>query len=106
MFLQQVAELPTQLLAQRFKLAKYLGVNILLWSLALMLHAAVPDTGGNASFAPFFALRVLLGVFESCVSPLLILLVASFYTKEEQPLRIAAFYSMNGEVICSSPELR
>ncbi|GAA5857902.1 hypothetical protein JCM1840_000959 [Sporobolomyces johnsonii] len=85
-----VFEIPQSTLAQRFPLAKYLGVNIVLWAAALILHAASPK------FAPFFVFRVLLGVFESVVSPILIALVASFYAKAEQSKRIGAFYCMNG----------
>ncbi|GAA6060014.1 hypothetical protein JCM10212_001172 [Sporobolomyces blumeae] len=83
-------EIPQSMLAQRFPLAKYLGVNIILWAASLTLHAS------SGKFAPFFVFRVLLGVFESVVSPVLIALVASFFPKNEQSKRIGAFYSMNG----------
>ncbi|GAA6034010.1 hypothetical protein JCM8097_000648 [Rhodosporidiobolus ruineniae] len=85
-----IAEMPQSTLAQRFPMAKYLGINILLWGTALFLHAA------SGLFAPFFVFRVLLGVFESCVSPILIALVAAFYRKDEQAKRIGAFYVCNG----------
>ncbi|GAA5925413.1 uncharacterized protein JCM15063_005019 [Sporobolomyces koalae] len=85
-----VFEIPQSILAQRFPLAKYLGWNIILWAAALTLHSA------SGKFAPFFVFRVLLGVFESVVSPVLIALVASFYAKNEQSKRIGAFYAMNG----------
>ncbi|KAI5479095.1 MFS transporter, allantoate permease [Pseudohyphozyma bogoriensis] len=85
-----VFEIPTSALAQHFPLAKYLGVNMLLWSASLWCHAA------SAEFAPFFVLRILLGVFECCVSPILIAMVSSWYIKEEQARRVACFYSMNG----------
>ncbi|GAA5950668.1 hypothetical protein JCM3765_000572 [Sporobolomyces pararoseus] len=85
-----VFEIPQSIVAQKFPLAKYLGVNIILWAAALTLHAV------SGNFAPFFVFRVLLGVFESVVSPVLIALVASFYAKNEQSKRIGAFYAMNG----------
>lgn len=87
-----VFEIPQSIMAQRFKggLAKYLGYNIVCWSCALTLHAA------SGKFAPFFVFRVLLGLFESVVSPVLIALVACFYAKNEQSKRIGAFYAMNG----------
>lgn len=56
---------------------------------ALTLHAA------SGKFAPFFVFRVLLGLFESVVSPVLIALVACFYAKNEQSKRIGAFYAMS-----------
>lgn len=67
-----------------------LGINVLLWAACLTLHAA------SGAFGPFLAFRILLGVFESVVSPIMIALVASFYRKEEQAKRIAAFYCCNG----------
>ncbi|GAA5835640.1 hypothetical protein JCM3766R1_006470 [Sporobolomyces carnicolor] len=85
-----VFEIPQSVMAQRFPLAKYLGWNIVLWAAVLTLHAV------SGKFAPFFVFRVLLGVFESVVSPCLIALVASFYAKNEQSKRIGAFYAMNG----------
>jgi MFS transporter, ACS family, allantoate permease len=43
-------------LSQKARLAKYLGANIVLWGIVMMLHA-VPD-----SFGAFFALRLILGM--------------------------------------------
>ncbi|KAH9938379.1 MFS general substrate transporter [Fomitopsis serialis] len=81
---------PTMYISQRTRLGKYLGGNILLWGAIMMLHA-IPK-----SFAPFFVLRLLLGALESCVAPILILIVSMFYKKDEQASRIALFYMMNG----------
>ncbi|KAI0952361.1 hypothetical protein AcV7_008198 [Taiwanofungus camphoratus] len=81
---------PTMYISQRTRLAKYLGVNILSWSVIMMLHA-IPRT-----FAPFFVLRLLLGMLESCVAPILILIISMFYRKDEQASRISWFYLMNG----------
>ncbi|GAA6021037.1 hypothetical protein JCM11491_005975 [Sporobolomyces phaffii] len=85
-----VFELPTGAISQRFPLAKYLGVNIILWATFLILHSA------SANFPFFFAMRFLLGMCEACVSPILIALVSGFYRKEEQSKRIGAFYVQNG----------
>lgn len=75
-----VWEFPTVYISQRLRLAKYLGnyplkqlanspdilsiahigstgVNVVLWGIVLMCHA-IPNT-----FAPFFILRILLGMF-------------------------------------------
>ncbi|KAI0321877.1 major facilitator superfamily domain-containing protein [Amylostereum chailletii] len=83
-------EFPSVYIGQRLRLAKYLGANIVLWGMVLMLHA-VPH-----SFASFFALRFLLGMLESCVAPTLILIISMFYKKDEQASRIAWFFVMNG----------
>ncbi|CDO74069.1 hypothetical protein BN946_scf185043.g119 [Trametes cinnabarina] len=87
---------PTMYIAQQLRLAKYLGANIVAWGAIMMLHA-IPST-----FGPFFALRLLLGeaylrldeadsdslipqgMLESCVAPILILIVSMFYKKNEQ----------------------
>jgi len=109
-----VFEFPTLYISQKFRLAKYLGitktlvlwlivtdkipgVNIVIWGALLMLHAA------TTSFGAFFALRFLLGrlrhlfllrgftifhvnsgMCESCVAPILILIISMFYKKNEQ----------------------
>lgn len=70
------------------------GTNVVLWGIVLILHTAAPTFGG------FFALRFLLGTFpypfalfllsrilgmcESCVGPILVLLTSMFYKKSEQ----------------------
>lgn len=85
--------LPTASLAQRFPWGGptvYLGLNVMAWGIVLACAAI------NPSFAPFFALRFLLGMLESCVTPVLISTVVAFYRTEEQALRIACFYACNG----------
>ncbi|KAJ7638742.1 MFS general substrate transporter [Roridomyces roridus] len=85
-----VFEFPTVYLSQKTRVAKYLGANIVLWGVILMLHSV------GTSFGAFFALRFLLGMCECCVAPILILLVSMFYRKNEQASRISWFYVMNG----------
>lgn len=50
---------PSMYIAQRLRLGKYLGCNIVAWGVIMMLHA-IPK-----SFGPFFALRLLLGMWPS-----------------------------------------
>ncbi|KAJ7744518.1 MFS general substrate transporter [Mycena maculata] len=85
-----VFEFPTVYISQKLRVAKYLGVNIVLWGIILMLHSV------GTSFGAFFALRFLLGMCESCVAPILILIISMFYKKNEQASRISWFYVMNG----------
>ncbi|GAA5820323.1 hypothetical protein JCM11251_005574 [Rhodosporidiobolus azoricus] len=85
-----IFEMPQATLAQRFPLAKYLGVNIILWAAMLFLHAV------SGKWGVFFLFRVLLGAFECCVSPILIAQVGMFYKKSEQAKRVGSFYVMNG----------
>ncbi|KAF2767040.1 MFS transporter [Teratosphaeria nubilosa] len=83
-------EFPTQYLAQRFsRLSLYLGTNIILWGAILMCHAAC------TSFAGLAICRTLLGVFESCVAPILVLIIAMWYKKSEQGRRVSWFYVCN-----------
>ncbi|KIJ20182.1 hypothetical protein PAXINDRAFT_174659 [Paxillus involutus ATCC 200175] len=83
-------EFPTVYISQKLQLAKYLGANIVVWGVLLMLQASTNN------FGAFFALRFLLGMCESCVAPYLILIISMFYKKDEQATRISWFYVMNG----------
>lgn len=90
-----VWEFPTVYISQKLRLAKYLGANVIVWGIFLMLHATATTFGG------FFALRFFLGMSmlfiihdmllifhpgmcESCVAPILILIISMFYKKDEQ----------------------
>ncbi|KAK7545229.1 major facilitator superfamily domain-containing protein [Phyllosticta paracitricarpa] len=85
-----VFEFPTQYLAQRLnRVSLYMGINIMLWGIVLGCHAAA------TSFGALAVLRTLLGVFEACIPPLLVLIVAMWYRKEEQGRRISWFYVCN-----------
>ncbi|KAI0352702.1 MFS general substrate transporter [Trametes cingulata] len=85
-----VWEFPTVYISQKLRVAKYLGANIIVWGAILMCHAAA------TSFGAFFALRFLLGMCESCVAPILILIISMFYKKDEQGTRVSWFYVMVG----------
>ncbi|KAI9001174.1 MFS general substrate transporter [Trametes punicea] len=85
-----VWEFPTVYISQKLRVAKYLGANIIVWGIILMCHAT------TKSFGAFFALRFLLGMCESCVAPILILIISMFYKKDEQGTRVSWFYVMNG----------
>ncbi|KAJ7700008.1 MFS general substrate transporter [Mycena rosella] len=85
-----VFEFPTVYISQKTRVAKYLGANIIIWGIILMLHSV------GTSFGAFFALRFLLGMCECCVAPILILIISMFYKKNEQASRISWFYVMNG----------
>ena len=85
-----VAELPTQFLAQRIsKLGKYLGINVMLWGVVLACMAAC------TSYAGLMVCRTILGIFEACVAPILVIIIAMWYKKEEQGRRVSWFYVCN-----------
>lgn len=47
-------------------------------------------------FRGLLIIRTLLGAAESIVTPAFALITARFYTRDEQPLRFAIWYSCNG----------
>ncbi|KAI9332583.1 MFS transporter [Zopfochytrium polystomum] len=85
-----LAEYPWSYLAQKTQLAKVAGVCIMMWGSVLMLTAASHDFIGMA------VCRFLLGVFEAPITTVFVMIVAQWYTRQEQPFRAGAFYSCNG----------
>ncbi|KAL3952031.1 hypothetical protein ACCO45_013748 [Purpureocillium lilacinum] len=82
--------IPSNLLMQRSPPAYYLAFNIFMWGALLMCQAAVKN------FAGLLALRVLSGAFEAIADPAFMLITSMYYTREEQPSRISAWYAWNG----------
>lgn len=50
-------------------------------------------TAGCTSYKGLYAQRFFLGMIEAGVSPMFMLIVAGFYRKNEQALRMGAWYS-------------
>ena len=75
---------------QRLPIGKYLGANIFVWGLFLMIQAACNSFGSLA------ALRVLAGAAESCSDPSFMLITSMWYTRKQQPKRIGLWYLGNG----------
>jgi len=63
--------------------------NRILWAVVLACHA------GAKSFASLTALRVLLGVFESTISPGFTLVTGLWYTPAEHATRTSLWFSGN-----------
>ena len=61
----------------------------MLWGVVLACHAA------SHSYATLMVLRTLLGIFEACVAPILVLIIAMWYKKGEQGRRVSWFYVAN-----------
>ncbi|KAL7796320.1 major facilitator superfamily domain-containing protein [Trichoderma afarasin] len=80
-----VSEPLSSFLLQRLPVAKFLGINVILWGLCLALNSVCK------TYASLVALRVLLGIFEACVSPSMIIIICMWYKRREQPLRIGFF---------------
>ncbi|KAG8943135.1 hypothetical protein FRC04_003215 [Tulasnella sp. 424] len=81
---------PHAWLMQRFPIAKYIAVNIGLWSVFLGLQAACHNYGG------LFALRVLLGASEGCITSGIMTIMTMFYTRVESTQRISWTFMCNG----------
>ncbi|KAL1413231.1 hypothetical protein Q8F55_000984 [Vanrija albida] len=75
---------------RRFPVAKILGGGIVIWS-ALLFGLAF-----SLAVPPVFAIRFLLGFFESIVGPCLLSLTVQWYRKEEQPFVSAMWQMMLG----------
>ncbi|KAJ5573466.1 uncharacterized protein N7459_007893 [Penicillium hispanicum] len=81
---------PTNFLMQRLPIGKYLGVNIFMWGVFLMIQAACN------SFETLAVLRALGGAAEACADPAFMLITSMWYTRREQPVRIGLWYTANG----------
>jgi hypothetical protein len=64
---------PTNFLMQRLPIGKYLGANICLWGVFLMIQAAAKNFAGLA------ALRAMAGAAEACADPSFMLITSMWY---------------------------
>ena len=83
-------EFPANAILQRLPLAKATSAFIVIWGVVLCLHA-VPK-----NYAGVVALRTVLGVLESAVTPAMVIFTGQWYKAEEQFLRTALWFSCNG----------
>ncbi|CEP61064.1 allantoate permease family MFS transporter LALA0_S02e05930g [Lachancea lanzarotensis] len=84
------AEFPISQLLQRFSFVKTLSACIVIWGVVLCAHA------GTKNGAGIITARVLLGIFESSITPGFVILTSQWYKKEEHFARIAYWFSCNG----------
>ncbi|KAL2061604.1 hypothetical protein VTL71DRAFT_6981 [Oculimacula yallundae] len=82
--------IPSNLLMQRCRPGWYLSGNIFMWGALLMAQAAAKN------FATLAVLRILSGAAEAIADPAFMLITSMYYTRAEQPSRIAAWYAWNG----------
>ena len=83
-------EYPSSHMQQRYPLAKYSSVNIILWGAALTCFAAVQSFQGAA------AVRFFLGACEAAVTPGFALFTSQWYTKTEPGARTGIWFGFNG----------
>jgi MFS family permease len=84
-----VWQYPSLLLMQRFPVGRYFASQVFCWGALTLLMAATSNFGG------FAALRFLLGATESIQLAACFIISSMYYTREEQPLRLMAWYAMN-----------
>ncbi|CAH6722936.1 allantoate permease [[Candida] jaroonii] len=83
------AEFPISYVLQKLPLAKTLSGFVMVWGVILALHS-VANVGG------FMFLRVMLGVFESSITPGFSMITRQWYRKDETFFRTAIWFSGNG----------
>ncbi|KAN0096515.1 putative MFS allantoate transporter [Hyaloscypha variabilis] len=81
---------PTNFMMQKFPIGKYLGINIFMWGVFLMLQACARN------FTELAVLRAFSGAAEACSDPSFMLITSMWYTRRQQPLRIGIWYTANG----------
>ncbi|KAI6086149.1 MFS general substrate transporter [Hypoxylon rubiginosum] len=85
-----IAEYPGIAVIQRFPVAKFLGVNVILWGAILMTTSACTSFGGLAT------VRFFLGMVESTISPGFVAITGIWWTRQEQAGRSALWISFLG----------
>ncbi|KAG6860580.1 hypothetical protein C0995_009629 [Termitomyces sp. Mi166 len=88
-----VFEYPQNLALQKFPVAKWMSINIFVWAVALMAHAACKSFGG------LFPVRFILGMCEGAITPGFLIVTSMFYTREEQSKRVGYWFLMNGAAV-------
>ncbi|KIX07419.1 uncharacterized protein Z518_02072 [Rhinocladiella mackenziei CBS 650.93] len=87
---QLVAQPLIAYLLVKLPLGKFLAAIVLLWGISLSVMPAAHDFGG------LLACRLFLGLFEAGVAPAFIALTQMWWRRREQPVRLGAWYAMNG----------
>ncbi|CAI5758690.1 unnamed protein product [Candida verbasci] len=84
-----VFEFPTSYLLQRFPVAKTVSIFIIIWGMILAL-CSVPQYPG------FIALRTILGILESSITPAFTIITSQWYKVEEQFMISSLWFASNG----------
>ncbi|KAF9014075.1 MFS general substrate transporter [Cyathus striatus] len=88
-----VFEYPQNLALQKLPVGKWISINIFIWAVTLLCHAACKSFGG------LFAVRFILGACEGAITPGFMIVTSMFYTREEQTKRVGYWFLMNGTAI-------
>ena len=96
-FGHMVGMYPCSLLAQRFRPKRVCSSLTIIWGIIVLL------TPTCNSFAGILANRFFLGLVESGVSPIFMLVVGMWYTQKETSFRSSVWYSCSGGSMLISP---
>jgi MFS family permease len=77
-----VGAYPAIVMAQRFPIERVAAGIVCVWGICLMCTAACHN------WQSLYAQRFFLGLLESGISPMFMLVVGQFYKKNEQALRM------------------
>lgn len=91
-----IAEIPQNMALQRFPVAKYLSINLIIWGAILLLH--IPCN----SFASLFVVRFFLGLAEACIVPAFLIVASMFFTYDEQGVLISIMWACGGSSAITS----
>lgn len=83
-------EFPATWCLAKLPIAKYLAFNVVCWGIIITCMAAAKN------FAGLVALRTLLGAFECSITPAAVLIISTWYKREEQGKRLGALLAANG----------
>ncbi|KAI1824966.1 allantoate permease [Xylaria intraflava] len=83
-------QFPSGYLIQRLPVGRVVSATVILWGTIVLTTPACTSFGGIATN------RFFLGVTEATVNPAFVLIMSIWYTTDEQPLRLEAYYSTNG----------
>jgi len=85
-----VGAYPAMFLAQRFPIERVASAIVSIWGICLILTVVCRD------YKDLYAQRFILGLLESGISPMFMIIVGSFYKKNEQAFRMGyAFIDQN-----------
>ncbi|KAB5529060.1 major facilitator superfamily domain-containing protein [Coniochaeta sp. 2T2.1] len=94
-----VGSYPAIVLAQRFPIERVAAAIVTLWGLCLLLTTICKNYQG------LYIQRFFLGFLEAGISPMFMLIVGSFYKKNEQAMRMGIWYACTGYASIFSPIL-
>ncbi|KAI0063571.1 MFS general substrate transporter [Artomyces pyxidatus] len=83
-------EYPQNVALQRYPVGKWMSLNIYVWAIALICHAACKN------FASLLIVRLILGICEGAITAGFMIVTGMFYTRAEQTVRVGYWFLMNG----------